>query len=171
MRHRPLDVSKWTCAHVAQWLGEQQWAWKELSLYQARLCSVGVDGTVLYQLDDHDLRHDIKVRTTKSQLCVRTVDDVPLNNVITSRVLCVPLANVSTLRHTVLEKSARALSETTKLCRLGSASTASSFERLSRACATSSLMVLRNLAACTNTSTTTRQRPHSTSLACCARRG
>jgi hypothetical protein len=62
MRHRPLDVSKWTCAHVAQWLGEQQWEWKELPAYQARLCSVGVDGAVLYQLDDHDLRHDIKVR-------------------------------------------------------------------------------------------------------------
>lgn len=60
-RQRPLDVNKWSCGHVAQWLGEQRWGWSELSSYQRRMCKVGVDGSALYHIDEDDLKQDIKV--------------------------------------------------------------------------------------------------------------
>lgn len=59
---RPLDVHAWQCRHVAAWLGEQGWLWKWLPGYQARVCDVGVDGSMLYRLDDSDLQHDLQVR-------------------------------------------------------------------------------------------------------------
>eukprot|EP00892_Ulva_mutabilis_P000162 jgi/Ulvmu1/10146/UM006_0100.1 len=60
-RQRPLDVNKWSCGHVAQWLGEQRWQWGELPTYQRRMCKVGVDGAALYHIDEDDLQQDIKV--------------------------------------------------------------------------------------------------------------
>lgn len=63
-RQRPLDVNRWTCAHVAQWLGEQRWHWSELSQYQSRICAVGVDGATLYFVDEYDLEQDLQVRNS-----------------------------------------------------------------------------------------------------------
>ena len=68
IRSRPLDVNKWDCRHVAQWLGEQRWNWKELPAYQARMCEVGVVGSLLYRIDDSDLRSDIQARALRSML-------------------------------------------------------------------------------------------------------
>lgn len=60
-RQRPLDVNRWSCSHVAQWLGEQRWHWSELSQYQSRICAVGVDGATLYFVDEEDLEKDLQV--------------------------------------------------------------------------------------------------------------
>jgi hypothetical protein len=60
-RQRPLDVNRWTCHHVAQWLGEQRWHWKELAAYQQQICVVGVDGATLYFVDEYDLEQDLQV--------------------------------------------------------------------------------------------------------------
>lgn len=61
-RHRPADVRAWTCHHVALWMGEQGWGWRQVSAYQERVCEVGMTGAALSQVDDALLQHDLRVR-------------------------------------------------------------------------------------------------------------
>jgi hypothetical protein len=50
---------------VAQWLGEQGWSWQNLPEYQARVCDVGVVGSMLGWVDEDVLLQDVNVRHLK----------------------------------------------------------------------------------------------------------